>query len=260
MSLSQSLQHRHAFICGASSGIGREIALAMAAQGAELSLCARSSGRLKEVASLCRQAGAPVAKAFTVDLEQEKEIEDLLQGLSHPVHILVNNSGGPPGGPLLEAQVDDFLAPLRRHLFAAHRLVQALVPGMEAEGYGRILNIISTSVKEPIPGLGVSNTVRGAVAAWAKTLSKELPPCISINSLLPGFTATDRLASLKQTVAGRQGIEPEQVEKNWLATVPAARLGDPQELAALAAFLASPAGAFVRGQSIAVDGGRLNGI
>ena len=260
MSLSQSLQHRHAVVCGASSGIGREIALAMAAQGAQLSLCARSTDALEEVAALCREAGAAEAKGFGVDLEQEKDIDTLLAALPRPVHILVNNSGGPPGGPLLEATVDDFMAPLRRHLFAAHRLVQALVPDMVAEGYGRILNIISTSVKEPIPGLGVSNTVRGAVASWSKTLSKELPSCISINNLLPGFTATDRLASLKQTVAGRQGIDPKQVEANWLATVPAARLGDPKELAALAAFLASPAGAFVRGQSIAVDGGRLNGI
>ena len=176
------------------------------------------------------------------------------------VHILVNNSGGPPGGPILDASIEDFLAPLRRHLFAAHLLVQRFAPTMEAAEYGRILNIISTSVKEPIAGLGVSNTVRGAVASWAKTLSKELAATTTINNLLPGFTATDRLDSLKETVAGRQGIEAQQVEDNWLATVPAARLGDPREMAALAAFLASPAGAYVRGQSIAVDGGRLNGI
>ena len=131
---------------------------------------------------------------------------------------------------------------------------------MKAAGYGRILNVISTSVKEPIAGLGVSNTVRGAMASWAKTLSKELPPGITINNLLPGFTATDRLESLKSTVAGRQGISESDVEANWMATVPEGRLGDPRELAALAAFLASPAGAFIRGQSIAVDGGRLNSI
>lgn len=263
MTLSQSLQNRHALICGASSGIGREIALAMAAQGAQLSFFARSADKLSQLAKECVAAGASAAKGYSVDLEDPKALADATAAmLQHagPVHILVNNSGGPPGGPLLQASVDDFLAPMKRHLFAAHYLVQQLAPGMEKEGYGRILNIISTSVKEPIAGLGVSNTVRGAVASWAKTLSKELPTSVTINNLLPGFTATDRLDSLRETVAGRQGISADQVEANWLSTVPAGRLGDPQELAALAAFLASPAGAFVRGQSIAVDGGRLNGI
>lgn len=263
MTLSQSLQERHALVCGASSGIGREIALAMAAQGARLSFFARSADKLNSLQEECLAMGADAAEGFPVDLEDAAALAaataDMLQQAG-PVHILINNSGGPPGGPLLQASADDFLAPLRRHLFAAHYLVQQLAPGMEEEGYGRILNIISTSVKEPIEGLGVSNTVRGAVASWAKTLSKELPTCVTINNLLPGFTATGRLESLRETVAGRQGISADQVEANWLSTVPAGRLGDPQEIAALAAFLASPAGAFVRGQSIAVDGGRLNGI
>ncbi|MFK5955026.1 MAG: SDR family oxidoreductase [Planctomycetota bacterium] len=263
MTLSQSLNGKHALVCGASSGIGREIALAMAAQGARLSFFARSAEKLTVLAEECLAVGAETAVGFPVDLEDADALASATASVlqqAGPVHILINNSGGPPGGPLLNAFVEDFLAPLRRHLFAAHYLVQQLVAGMQEEGYGRILNIISTSVKEPIAGLGVSNTVRGAVAAWAKTLSKELPTCVTINNLLPGFTATDRLDSLRETVAGRQGISADEVEANWLATVPAGRLGDPRELAALAAFLASPAGAFVRGQSIAVDGGRLNGI
>lgn len=263
MSLSQSLSGLHAVVCGASSGIGREIALAMAAQGASLSLVARSADKLADLTQACLDAGAEAAKAVPADLEDASAVQAAADSIlaDHPtVHILVNNSGGPPGGPILEAEIDAFLAPLRRHLFAAHLLVQRFAPTMEAAGYGRILNIISTSVKEPIAGLGVSNTVRGAVASWAKTLAKELAATTTINNLLPGFTATDRLDSLKQTVAGRQGIEAQQVEDNWLATVPAGRLGDPREMAALAAFLASPAGAYVRGQSIAVDGGRLNGI
>lgn len=262
MPLSQSLAQRHALVCGASSGLGRETALALAAQGATLSLFARSADKLTELAEQCSELGAPSALPLPVDLEDPDALKEAVEEVlgSGNVHILINNSGGPPGGPLLDASPEDFLAPLRRHLFAAHYLVQRLVPGMSEDGYGRILNIISTSVKEPIAGLGVSNTVRGAVAAWAKTLSKELPPEVTINNLLPGFTATDRLDSLRETVAGRQGIAPEEVVKNWLSTVPAGRLGDPQELAALAAFLASPAGGFVRGQSIAVDGGRLNGI
>jgi len=263
MSLSTSLEERHALICGASSGLGREVALAMAEKGARLSLFARSEDKLAEVATACRAAGSPQTEVYAVDLEDRAALQRAttrVQELGGSAHILVNNSGGPPGGPLLEAEDEDFLAPLRRHLFAAHFLVKALVPGMQRYGYGRILNIISTSVKEPIAGLGVSNTVRGAVASWAKTLSKELPMGITINNLLPGFTATDRLASLKESVAARQNKSADAVEQAWLATVPEGRLGDPRELAALAAFLASPAGAFIRGQSIAVDGGRLNGI
>lgn len=263
MSLSTSLSERHALVCGASSGLGREVALAMAAAGASLSLLARNAEKLQELAKLCRQKGATAVTAYSVDLEDRLALSaaaDDITAAQGAVHILVNNSGGPPGGPLLEASEQDFLKPLTRHLFASHFLVQRLVGGMKAAGYGRILNVISTSVKEPIAGLGVSNTVRGAMASWAKTLSKELPPGITINNLLPGFTATDRLESLKSTVAGRQGISESDVEANWMATVPEGRLGDPRELAALAAFLASPAGAFIRGQSIAVDGGRLNSI
>ncbi len=263
MSLSTSLEERHALICGASSGLGREIALAMAAQGASVSLLARSTDALEDVATQCRAAGSPQADVYSVDLEDREALTrtaNRVQDLGGAPLILVNNSGGPPGGPILEAEDEDFLSPLRRHLFAAHFLVKTFVPGMQRAGYGRILNVISTSVKEPIAGLGVSNTVRGAVASWAKTLSKELAVGITINNLLPGFTATDRLRSLKETVASRQDKSPDAVEEAWLATVPEGRLGDPRELAALAAFLASPAGGYVRGQSIAVDGGRLNGI
>jgi 3-oxoacyl-[acyl-carrier protein] reductase len=253
MSLSTSLDEHHALVCGASGGLGRETALALATAGARVSLMARSKERLDAVADACRAAGAPQAEVHAVDLEDRAALEravDKVQA-SGAVHILINNSGGPPGGPLLEADDEDFLA---------HFLVKRLVPGMKQAGYGRILNIVSTSVKEPIAGLGVSNTVRGAVASWAKTLSKELPAGVTINNLLPGFTATDRLRSLKEGMAARQDRTPDQVEEAWLATVPEGRLGDPRELAALAAFLASPAGAYVRGQSIAVDGGRLSGI
>ncbi len=263
MTLSTSLLNRNAVICGASTGIGREIALAMSTQNATVFLIARSQDKLQQLADECKALGNGTAYFATCDLEDA----DAVRAVAHEaltqlgeVHILVNNSGGPPGGPILDADIEDFLKPMRRHLFAAHEMVKALSPSMASVKYGRILNVISTSVKEPIAGLGVSNTVRGAVASWAKTLSKELPPEITINNLLPGFTATDRLDSLKATVAERQGVAAEDVAAQWLATVPAQRLGDPRELAALATFLASPAGAYVRGQSIAVDGGRLNSI
>ena len=147
-----------------------------------------------------------------------------------------------------------------RHVLASQTLVQLVLPGMKEANYGRIINIISTSVKEPIVGLGVSNTIRGAMASWSKTFSKELPPSITINNVLPGFTATERLEELKQTLSKQKGISPNEVEKAWLGTVPEGRLADPSELGQVIAFLASPAASFVRGVSLPVDGGRTGSI
>ncbi|HEX9792669.1 MAG TPA: SDR family oxidoreductase, partial [Planctomycetota bacterium] len=145
-------------------------------------------------------------------------------------------------------------------VLASHRLVRLLVPGMLEAGYGRIVNVISTSVREPIAGLGVSNTIRGAMAAWAKTLAKELPPGVTINNVLPGFTDTERLASLGASVAARQGTSAAAVRENWLASIPERRLADPAETAAAIAWLCSPEAGYVRGVSLPVDGGRLNSI
>jgi 3-oxoacyl-[acyl-carrier protein] reductase len=147
-----------------------------------------------------------------------------------------------------------------RHVLASQTLVQLLLSGMQKSEYGRIINIISTSVKEPIPGLGVSNTIRGAMASWSKTLSKELPPCITINNVLPGFTNTERLTELKETLSEQKGISQDEVESAWLSTVPEGRLADPSELGQVIAFLASPAASFVRGVSPPVDGGRTGSI
>ena len=177
-----------------------------------------------------------------------------------PFHILINNSGGPPSGPLLDAQPHDFQKAFLRHVLASQTLVQLLLEGMKSSNYGRIINIISTSVKEPIPGLGVSNTIRGAMASWSKTLSKELPPEITVNNVLPGFTNTERLTELKKTLSEQKGISQEEVEKAWLSTVPEGRLAEPSELGQVVAFLSSPAASFVRGTSIPVDGGRTGSI
>ncbi len=258
-----ALARRHALVCGASAGIGRASALALAAQGAELTVVARRAGPLDELVPELLAAGSPAARTLVADLDDRPGLEARIRGLlaEHgAVHVLVNNTGGPPGGPLLEATDDAFLTAFGRHVLAAHLLVRELLPGMVEAGYGRIINVVSTSVREPIPNLGVSNTIRGAMASWSKSLSRELPPQITTNNVLPGFTDTERLGGLRSAVAERTGQSREQVLQGWIAQVPEGRLARPEELGDVVAFLASPQAAFVRGVSLPVDGGRLRSI
>jgi 3-oxoacyl-[acyl-carrier protein] reductase len=259
---SDALAGRHALVCGASGGIGAATAKAMAAAGADVTVAARSEDALNDLVDTLRTLGQGNHAAHAVDLDDAHAIDAMVAALlsEGPVHILVNNAGGPPGGPLLGAAPEDFLLPFQRHLHASHRLVRSLVPGMEAEGYGRILQIISTSVKEPIPNLGVSNTLRGAMASWAKSLSMELAPCITINNVLPGFTDTPRLGSLATSIHEKTGRSIEEVQRGWLDQVPIDRLIHPMETAIALTFLALPAAGAIRGVSLAVDGGRLRSI
>lgn len=251
---------RHALVCGASKGIGAATAVELAKQGRGLTLVARSAA--EDTKTACIEAGAPFVHVLQCDFDDRDAAEATIAHhvAEHPVHILVNNAGGPPGGPLLAATDDDFTSAFGRHLFMAQRILRAVLPGMEAAGWGRIVNITSTSVREPIPNLGVSNTVRAAMASWAKTLSKELPPGITINTMLPGFTRTDRLASLAKANADRQGKSPADIEAAWKAMSPEGRLGEPQELGAAVAFLCSEQASFIRGIVLPVDGGRLASI
>lgn len=256
------LDGKHALVCGSSKGIGRETARLLAARGAEVSLLARSPDALEELAGELRASGA-TANVLVADLDDREglleAVDDLLVSRG-AVHVLVNNTGGPAGGPLVAAEVDAMQAALARHLFAAHLLVQRLLPGMREAGYGRIVNVLSTSVREPIPNLGVSNLTRAAVASWAKTLAGELPPGVTINNVLPGFTDTERLASLGSATAQRLGKSEDEVRAGWLAQIPEGRLARPEETAEAVAYLASPAAAYVRGHSLPVDGGRLRSI
>ena len=173
------------------------------------------------------------------------------------IHILVNNTAGPKPGPIAEADEDNFLDGFQKHILVGSLLVKLALPGMKADQYGRVINIISTSVKAPIPNLGVSNTIRGAMASWAKTLSSEVAPFgITVNNVLPGFTSTPRLANLIKAAAERQGRPIEEVTEEWKNRVPAKRFAEPAEVAAAAAFLASPAAAYINGINVPVDGGR----
>ncbi len=258
-----SLSDRHALVCGASAGIGRAAALALAAQGAEVTALARRGYRLDALVGELVAAGAPRARSLVADLDDRMGLAALLDGLledAGPVHVVLNNTGGPAAGPILDAGVDELAAAFGRHVLAAQLILQRVLPGMRAAGYGRIINVVSSSVREPIDGLGVSNTTRGAMAAWAKSVSRELPPGVTINSILPGKVDTERLGEIGQVFAARSGTSVERVRAGWLAEIPEGRLGRPEELAAVVAFLASPAAAFVRGVALPVDGGQLRSI
>ncbi|MGC6492673.1 MAG: SDR family oxidoreductase [Myxococcota bacterium] len=252
-----SLSGRRALICGASSGIGRASAFAFAALGAELVITARRTERLADMVAPLRDQGAADVHVVASDFDDHTTLRGLAE---RPCHIVLHNTGGPKGGPLLKADPSELQAAFHRHVMTAHQLLQAHLPFMTDAGYGRFLTVLSTSVREPIPNLGVSNLTRAAMASWAKTVSRELPPGLTINNLLPGFTDTERLDQLKTARAKREGVGGDAVHRAWLNQIPEGRLARAEEPAALLAFLASPAGSYIRGQSIAVDGGRLRSI
>ncbi|MBI3481382.1 MAG: SDR family oxidoreductase [Bacteroidetes bacterium] len=180
---------------------------------------------------------------------------------SNEIHILINNTGGPPAGQAIDANPEDFLSAINAHLICSQILVQACLPSMKKNKYGRIINIISTSVKIPIKGLGVSNTVRGAMASWSKTLSLELAPFgITVNNVLPGSTKTGRIESIIQTRAQKSGRAPEEIRQEMIDEVPAGRMAEPSEVAAAVAFLSSPAAGYINGVNLPVDGGRTGSL
>jgi 3-oxoacyl-[acyl-carrier protein] reductase len=263
MAHDHDLLGRHALVTGASAGIGRATALTLAAQGASVTIMARNAAKLEELAVRLKAAGAPQVHILVADLEDRAQVKTQMEEFLEvhgPIHILVNNAGGPPGGPLLQATEADFAVAFGRLLMAPHLLVQLLLPGMVAAQYGRIINVISTSVREPLPNLGVSNTIRGATASWSKTLSKELPPHVTINNVLPGATATERLEAIEKATAEKTGKSLAEVQADMVRVIPEGRVADPRETAAMIAFLAGPHAAYIRGQSIAVDGGRMSAI
>jgi 3-oxoacyl-[acyl-carrier protein] reductase len=258
------LAGKNAIVCGSSQGIGRASAIALARQSAAVTLVARDEAALESVQgdldSSRRQRHARIIADFRDPPAVQAQVAEH-KAAHGPVHILVNNTGGPSSGPLFDAKPEDFVTAIQMHVVCNHLLAQAVVPGMKAEGYGRIINIISTSVREPIPGLGVSNTTRWAVAAWAKTLSRELAPHgITVNNVLPGFTDTARLRALFESRARRENRSVEEIASESRKAIPAGRFADPAEIAAGVAFLASPAASYVNGINLPIDGGRLSSM
>jgi 3-oxoacyl-[acyl-carrier protein] reductase len=255
------LKGLNAIVCGSTQGIGRACALEFARRGAAVALLARDADALEKTLAALPGAGHRALVADFSNPEAVRAAAARHVGEVGTVHVLLNNTGGPPGGPLLEATPHMFLTTFTAHLLCSHLLVQTVVPGMKQARYGRIVNVISTSVKQPIAGLGVSNTIRGAVAAWAKTLSGELGPFgITVNNVLPGYTDTKRLEFVVAARAKATGRSGEEVERDMAAEVPAGRFGRSEELAAVAAFLAGPAASYVNGVSIPVDGGRTTAL
>lgn len=258
-----SLTGRRAVVSGSTQGIGRAIASAFAAAGATVDLIGRNPDGLSKVLQELPRPANQQHGTVQVDFGDWRAVERAAQAhLSKvgAVHILVNNTGGPAAGPAIDAKPEDYINAMSMHLGCFQALAQTFAPGMRAAGYGRIINITSTSVVTPIKGLGVSNTVRAAVANWTKTLATELARFgITVNNILPGFTKTARLDALMKGKATRAGSTIDEVERDAIATIPAGRFGSAEEIAAVALFLASPAASYVNGVNLPVDGARLAG-
>jgi len=258
-----SLEGKNAVVCGSTQGIGLAIAEELALLGAGCTLVARNEEALimavRGLDNTLRQQHGYLVADFSQPGSVKKVIKEHVA--TSAVHILINNTGGPAAGPIIDAEEDAFINTFNQHLICNHILTKAVVPSMQKEGYGRIINIISTSVKIPLKNLGVSNTIRGAVASWAKSMANELGQYnITVNNVLPGFTSTMRLSTLIENIAKRGNTLVDIVEKNMLEEVPMKRFAAASEIAAVAAFLASPAASYVNGVSIPVDGGRTGSI
>lgn len=257
------LKGKSALVCGGSKGIGKAIAIELALLGANVTLLARNKVQLEETLNLLERSKGQQHGYLCVDFSNLDSLKEKISTLLSvkTYHILINNTGGPPAGPIVEASQEAFLQAYHNHLICNHTLSTMLIEGMKKEGYGRIINIISTSVKQPLEGLGVSNTTRAAVAGWSKTLSNEVAQFgITVNNVLPGATRTERLEEIIAGGALKKGLSTEEIEKEMKKEIPMRRFAFAAEVAAAAAFLASPAAAYITGVSIPVDGGRIKGL
>ena len=258
-----SLEGKNAVICGSSQGIGLAVAQELALLGANCILVARNAKSLGAATNSLQRSRHQHHSFAVADFSKPAEVKKVIEMVAsqQPIHVLVNNTGGPPAGPVVDAKEEDFLQAFNQHLINNHILVKAVAPGMRRRKFGRIINIISTSVKVPLPNLGVSNTIRAAVASWAKTMANELGQYnITVNNILPGYTETKRLESLLSTSAKKKKQTVQQTALDLMKDIPMKRFGNASEIAAVAAFLASPAASYVNGTSIPVDGGRTGSL
>lgn len=258
------LSGKRAMVCGSTAGIGKEVAKQLAQCGASVTLVARNETKLDATLSELDSSSGQQHQKLVADFSDPQNLQTVLEAhlaAGNSYNILLNNTGGPPGGKAIESELGAYQVAFQSHLMCNHVLAQALVPGMKESGYGRIINVISTSVKIPLNGLGVSNTIRGAVANWSKTLANELGPFgITVNNVLPGATETERLSSIISNKAGKTGKSESEVSDGMRAAVPAGRFAQPWEVAAAATFLASPLASYINGINVPVDGGRTGSL
>jgi 3-oxoacyl-[acyl-carrier protein] reductase len=257
------LKGRNALVCGSTQGIGLAIAKELALMGANCTLVARSEASLQEVIHALDITQNQKHQYLVADFTNNEQVVEVLQAhiAENPIHILINNTGGPPAGTIVNSTATDFLFAYNLHLINNHNIAKLVLPAMQAAGFGRIVNIVSTSVKIPLANLGVSNTTRAAVAAWAKTLANEVAKFgITVNNVLPGATNTVRLQSIIENKSAKINATADAVANEMMHEIPMGRFGEAHEIAAMAAFLASPAASYVTGQSICVDGGRTGSI
>jgi 3-oxoacyl-[acyl-carrier protein] reductase len=258
------LKGKRALVGGSSQGIGKAIAIALAKLGADITLIARNEESLKAVLNELDSRNGQTHDYLVADFFQPEQVKNTINNYLNSgkqIHILINNTGGPKAGQAIDASAEEFKQAFDAHVICNQILTQAVVPGMKKAGFGRIINVISTSVKIPIQGLGVSNTIRGAVASWSKTMANELGAFgITVNNVLPGFTKTSRLDSLIEGKSKKLSASIEAVEENMKSSIPAGRFGSAEEVANVAAFLASPAASYVNGVNIPVDGGRTGSM
>lgn len=258
------LKNKRAIVCGSTQGIGKAVAMELALLGANVTLVARNEQSLKQTKSELPANANQLHSYLCVDFNEPQKLKELVEQFiqrTGPVNILVNNTGGPPAGPIINAKPEEFLNAFNGHLICNHILAQACIEGMKNSGYGRIINIISTSVKLPLPNLGVSNTIRAAVGNWAKTMANELGKFgITVNNVLPGATATQRLSSIIENKALKTNHSNDAITKEMLSEIPLGRFAEPNEVANAVAFLASPAAAYINGINVPVDGGRTGNL
>ena len=258
-----TLEGKNAIVFGACKGIGRATAIEIAHRGACVTVVARSQQSLQELVTLLKSISALDHQYVVLDITDHDALNSKLDNLllKTSYHIWVNNTGGPAGGPIIDANPASFAEAFHQHILSAQVIAKKLVPYMKNKGYGRIINIISTSVKAPIPGLGVSNTIRGAMGNWAKTMASELASDgITVNNVLPGFTKTARLASIIEKKATKASTSIEAMTKIMKSYVPMNRFGDPEEVARAICFLAMPASSYITGINVPVDGGRTKSL
>lgn len=258
------LTNKTALVCGASQGLGLACAIELALLGANVIVASRSDDKLRSAVKQLDSSLGQKHQLLVLDLAQAQAAKQIVQSFlsrGNVIHILVNNAGGPPSATMLDTDSEEIEKAFRTHVISSHLLAQLVVPGMIASGFGRIVNIVSTSVKQPINGLGISNLVRAAVANWAKTLSNEIAGFgITVNNVLPGFTNTERLNYLFSKQATDQGISKEDIFDKTIASIPVKRVGEPAEFGAAVAFLCSPAASYINGINLPVDGGRTGGL